>query len=152
MVKTSLFFRCLSFLSFGVMALVSSCTTAPKMDSSQILEDEVLEERICLNILSALDSGDLSKTRKLAETPMLVDATILPYYAANGQLRLDQKEAMVAMARNILDYMERNKSELKSRLNQTRSAVRGLQKTLTAPEDVRRLQVLSVYFAAEDEK
>ena len=36
--------------------------------------------------------------------------------------------------------------------NLTRPAVRGLQKTLTGPEEVRRLQELSDYFAAADKK
>jgi hypothetical protein len=48
--------------------------------------------------------------------------------------------------------MERHKSELKSRPNLTQPAVLGLQKTLTEPEEIRRLQELSDYFAAEDKK
>jgi hypothetical protein len=135
-----------------VLALLSSCATTPKEDFAQIVEDDVIDEKISLNILLALDSGDVARAREFAETPMLVDASTLPYYAANGHLRFGQKEAMIAMARKILDYMERNKSELKSRPNQTRPAVLGLQKILTGPQDVRRLQVLSDYFAAEDKK
>ena len=144
--------KLLSFTFIAAMALLSSCSTTPKEDSAQVVEDEVLEQRICLNILSALDSDDVPKARKFTETPMLADACTLPYYALKGHLRVGQKEAMITYARNILGYMEQHKSELKSRPNQTRPAVLGLQKTLTAPEDVRRLQVLSVYFAAEDEK
>jgi hypothetical protein len=48
--------------------------------------------------------------------------------------------------------VERHKDELKSRPNLSRPAVRGLQKTLTGPEEVRQLQELSDYFAAEDKK
>ena len=70
--------------------LLAGCRTTPKENSedfAQIGEDEVLEERITLNILSALDSGDIDKTRKYAELPMLIDASTLPYYATNGSLR-----------------------------------------------------------------
>jgi hypothetical protein len=59
---------------------------------------------------------------------------------------------MILRARQILDYVERHKDELKSRPNLSRPAVRGLQKTLTGPEEVRQLQELSDYFAAEDKK
>ena len=112
----------------------------------------MLDERITLNILSALDSGDIEKTRKYAELPMLTDASTLPYYAANGHLRFGLNEEMNLRARQVLDYMERHKDELKSRPNLTRPAVLGLQKTLTGPEEVRRLQELSDYFAAADKK
>jgi len=135
--------------------LLAGCSTTPKEDSedyAQIGEDEVLDERISLNILTAMDSGDIDKTRKYAETPMLIDASTLPYYAANAHLRFGLKEEMILRARQILDYMERHKSELKSRPNLTRPAVLGLQKTLTGPEEVRRLQELSDFFAAADKK
>jgi hypothetical protein len=132
--------------------LLAGCSTTPKEDSAQIGEDEVLDERITLNILSALDSGDIEKTRKYAELPMLTDASTLPYYAANGHLRFGLNEEMNLRARQVLDYMERHKDELKSRPNLTRPAVLGLQKTLTGPEEVRRLQELSDYFAAADKK
>jgi hypothetical protein len=132
--------------------LLAGCSTTPKEDYAQIGEDEVLDERISLNILSALDSGDIDKARKYAETPMLVDAETLPYYATNADLRFGLKEEMILRARQILDYMERHKSKLKSRPNLTRPAVLGLQKTLTGPEEVRQLQELSDYFAAEDKK
>jgi hypothetical protein len=135
--------------------LLAGCRTTPKENSedfAQIGEDEVLEERNTLNILSALDSGDIDKTRKYAELPMLIDASTLPYYATNGSLRFGLKEEMILRARQILDYVERHKDELKSRPNLSRPAVRGLQKTLTGPEEVRQLQELSDYFAAEDKK
>jgi hypothetical protein len=141
-----------ALITLFAVLLCAGCSTTPKEDYAQIGEDEVLDERISLNILSALDSGDIDKTRKYAETPMLIDASTLPYYAANAHLRFGLKEEMILRARQILDYMERHKSELKSRPNLTRPAVRGLQKTLTEPEEVRRLQELSDYFAAEDKK
>jgi hypothetical protein len=142
--------KLLSLALIGSTVVLSSCSTTPKEDCAQIVEDEVLDERISLNILSALDSGDLDKTRKLAETPMLIDAATLPDYIANGHLRPGQKEAAVTYARKVLDYIERHKSELEARPQIVRPAVRGLQKTLTESEDVRRLQELSDYFTAAD--
>jgi hypothetical protein len=138
-----------------VVFLCAGCSTTPKENSEdypQLVEDEVIDEKISLNILSSLDSGDIDKARKYAELPMLVSAETLPYYAANGHLRFGQKGAMIAMARKVLDYMEMHKNELRSRPNLTRPAVLGLQKTLTDPEEVRRLQELSDYFATEDKK
>jgi len=132
--------------------LLAGCSTTPKEDYAQIGEDEVLDERICLNILTAMDSGDIDKARKYAELPMLIDAGTLPYYATNSHLRFGLNEEMILRARQILDYMERHKDELKSRPNLTRGAVLGLQKTLKDPEDVRRLRELSDYFAAADKR
>lgn len=143
----------LALLRFAVVVLIAlTATGCRSTDSAQTVEDMVLNERIYLNILAALDSDDPAKARKLAETPMLVDASTLPYYAANGHLRPGQKEAMITYARKILDYMEQHRSELKSRPHQIRPAVLGLQKTLTGPEDVRRLEELSDYFAGADNK
>jgi hypothetical protein len=121
------------------------------LDPAQIVEDSVLEQHVCLNILSALDSGDIEMARKFAETPMLVDASTLPYYATRSHLVPGQKKDMIKRARQVLDYMERHKNELKSR-SQTRPALLGLRETLTDPDEVRRLQALSDYCAAGDKK
>jgi hypothetical protein len=142
-------------------ALLFGCSRTPKeeadislagvQDPAQIVEDSRLMQDVCLNILSALDSGDIEKARKFAETPMLVDASTLPYYAARSQLIPAQKKELIKTARKVLDYMEQHKQELKGR-NRTRPALLGLQEILTDPDEVRRLQALSDYCAAEDKR
>jgi hypothetical protein len=69
--------------------LLAGCRTTPKENSedfAQIGEDEVLEERITLNILSALDSGDIDKTRKYAELPIdFMGYCVLGYFGVKKQ-------------------------------------------------------------------
>jgi hypothetical protein len=100
--------------------------------------------------LTNLDSGDITKARRVAEIPVFVDSVFLPYYAAKGNPTPEQKQQMVALARQVLNYMQRHKTEWDPRLPTVRAAVNGLQKILTGPEDVRRVQKLSDYFAAAE--
>ena len=51
-----------------------------------------------------------------------------------------------------MDYMLAHREEFDPRLPSVRMGVRGLQKILTQPEDVRRLTELSDYLAGVEKK
>ena len=102
--------------------------------------------------LHALDSGDIAKTRQVGFTPVCVDLSSLPDFASKGHPSAEQKQQMVALAREALDYMLRHKEEFDPRLISVSGAVRGLRKILTEPQDVRRLQELSDYFAQREKQ
>ena len=150
--------KSLSILSVGLaMVFLSGCCTSCKENEQQMIEQQAFEADLSeatlfMKTLTTLDSGDIAKTRNVAEIPLFVDLDVLPYFAARGHPAIEQKQEMVALARQVLDYMLRHRSEWDPRLPSVQAAVRGLQKILTEPEDVRRLQELSDYFVAAEKK
>jgi hypothetical protein len=144
--------KILSVLLIGALVFLLGCSRTPKENDQQAFESDLSEATLFMVTLTNLDSGDIAKARRLAEIPVFMDLDSLPNFAAKGNPTPEQKQKMVALARQALDYMQRHESEWDPRLPTVRAAVRGLQKILTEPEDVRRLQELSDYFAAAERK
>jgi hypothetical protein len=140
--------KILPVLLVGASVILSGCCTTPEENEQQAFESELSEATLFMQTLTALDSGDIAKTRKIAEIPVFVDIVGLPSFAAKGHPTPEQKQELVALARHVLDYLQRHRSELDPRLPTIGAAMGGLQKILTEPEDIRRLQELSDYFAA----
>jgi hypothetical protein len=104
-----------SILLIGALVVLSSCSTAPRENDQQAFEANVSEATLFMATLNTLDSGDIAKTRAAAEIPVLVDSASLPYFAAKGHPTPEQKQEMVALARQIRDYMLRHRSDFDPR-------------------------------------
>ncbi|MGA3284153.1 MAG: hypothetical protein ABSD57_06820 [Verrucomicrobiota bacterium] len=129
----------------AIMVLLSGCSTVLKENDQQAFESDLSEASCCLKTLRTLDSGDIAKTRQVAMVPVFVDLASLPEYAAKSHPTPEQRQQLVALAREALDYMLAHRREFNPLL--LRNGVGGLQKILTQPEDVRRLKELSDYIA-----
>ncbi len=105
-----------------------------------------------MTTLRTLDTGDISKTRRVAMTSLHVTLSFLPTYAARAHPTAEQKQEEVALARGVLEYMLVHREECDPRLPSVRMGLRGLQKLLTQPDDVRRLTELSDYLAGVEKK
>lgn len=136
-----------------VVFLCAGCSTTHQENYQQRFDDELEETTLSMRVLTAMDLGDVTKARKVAEAGILLNSTTLPYYAAKSNLGPGQKQKLIVEAKQILDYMEKHKDELSdTRRSFVRGSIHGLQRVLTEPEDVRRLQELSDYFAAAEKK
>ena len=135
-----------------LVVLLPSCSTMPNENDQQAFEADLSELTLFLKTLHALDSGDVARARRIASVPVLVDSSSLPSHAAAGHPTPEQRQELVAVARDALDYMLRHKDEWYSRMPSVRMAMRGLQKILTEPEDVCRLKELSDYLTELEKK
>jgi hypothetical protein len=133
-------------LFFGITVLLSSCTTSPKENEQQAFESDLSEVTLFMTTLTNLDSGNIVKARKVAEIPVFVDLVSLPYFAEKGHPTVEQKQEMVSLARQVLDYMSQHRDEWNPELPTIQAALRGIRKILTEPDDVHKLQELSDYF------
>ena len=136
----------------ALLLCVSGCTTSPRENDHKAFDADVRESCVLLQTLQMLDSGDIQKTRQVAMLPLLVDLSSLPDYAAKTRPSAQQQEALVSMAREALDYLFVHREEFDPRWPSVRMGVRGLQKTLTKPEDARRLAELLEYFAGVEKR
>jgi hypothetical protein len=138
-----------SALSLFLGVLVAGCGTESKENHQQSYEATLSEGRMMMSTLQALDTGDIRKTRKIGMISLQSAVTFLPIFAAKAQPTPEQKQEERALAREILDYMVAHQEEL---LPSAQPAVRGLQRILTQPEEVRRLTELSNYLAEVKKK
>ena len=129
--------------------LLTACSTTPQQNDQQAFESELSEAGLFLKTLHTLDSGDVAKTRQIAIIPICVDMSSLPRYAARSDLTAEQKQELVSVARGTLDYLLAHRQEFDGRLPSVQMCVRGLQKILSEPEDVRLLTELSDYFGRQ---
>ena len=134
------------------MLLLSGCSTAPKENYQQAYEANLADGRVLMTTLRALDTGDIRKTRQIGMTGLHVTLSFLPTFAAQANPTPEQKQEELALARDVLDYMLAHREELDPRLPTVRMGVRGLQKILAEPEDVRRLTELSGYLVSVEKK
>jgi hypothetical protein len=140
----------LLILFAGSMVLLSGCSTTPRENDQQAFESSLAEAQVFMMTLQALDSGDIEKARHVGFVPVYVDILSLPDFASRGHPTVEQKQQMVEVARQALDYMLKHKEEFGPEYMS--NMVRGLRKILTEPEDVRRLQELSDYCAEREKK
>jgi len=98
-----------------------------------------------MTTLQALDTGDTTKARKVAMTGLQMTLDELSDLDAHSYPTLEQKQDEVRLAREILDYMLAHRDDFDPRLPSVQAGMRGLQKTLTEPDDVQRLTELSDY-------
>ncbi len=142
-----------SLILFAILAaFLPGCGTTPSENDQQAFESSLSEAQLFMMTLHTLDSGDIAKTRQVAFTPVCVDLSSLPYFASRGHPTHEQRQQMVALAGESLDYMIRHKDEFDPRLLSVSGAIRGLRQILTEPEDVRRLDELSDYFTGREKK
>ena len=134
----------------AMLALLSGCTTAPEENYQQAFKSDLSETSCSLKTLHTLDSGDISKTRQEAMIPVFVDLASLPDDAANSHPTSEQRQQMVALAKEALDYMLAHRQEFHPRL--LHMDMLALQKILTQPDDVRQLTELADYIAAAEKK
>jgi hypothetical protein len=134
----------------AMLALLSGCTTAPQENYQQAFESDLSETSCSLKTLHTLDSGDISKTRQEVMIPVIVDLASLPDDAARSHPTSEQRQRMVALAREALDYMLAHRQEFHPRLLSMDMVA--LQKILTQPDDVRQLTELADYIAATKKK
>ena len=130
--------------------MLSGCSMTPRENDQQAFESDLSEVFCSLKTLQTLDSGDIAKTRQMAMVPVFVDLASLPEYAAKSHPTPEQRQQLVALAREALDYMLAHRQEFNPRL--LRMDLVGLQKILTQPEDVHRLTELSDYIADAEKK
>ena len=142
--------KSMSTLFAGAIAVVAiGCASTPKENDQQAFEADLSETTLFMKTLTNMDSGDIAKARRIAEIPVFVDISSLQYFATNGHATPEQKQEMVVLARQVLDYMFLHRSELEPKLPSVQMAMRGLQEIFTEPKDMRRLQELADYFADE---
>ena len=141
--------KCSLILFASLMVFLSGCSRTPTENDQQAFESSLNEAQVFMMTLRTLDSGDVAKTRQVGFTPVCVDLSSLPYFASKGHLTTEQRQQMVAVAREALDYMLAHRQEFDGRLPSIQACVRGLRKILTEPEDVRRLDELSDYFGRQ---
>jgi hypothetical protein len=119
----------------------------PKENYQQTFEADLTEAKCFLMTLRTLDSGDISKTRNIGILPILVDLSSLPSYAAKTHPSPEQKQEMVLIARDALDYMLQHRDEWDPRLPSVRMGIAGLGEILSDPADVQRLAELTNHLA-----
>jgi hypothetical protein len=137
-------------LIVGAMVFLSACSMPPKENDQQAFEADLSEASLFLKTLHTLDTGDVAKTRQIAMIPVFVDISSLPAYAAKSHPTPEQRQELVALARDTLDYLLAHRQEFDTQLPSVQMCVRGLRKILTEPEDAPRLQELSEYLAGRE--
>jgi len=135
-----------------LLVLVSGCKTGPKDNYKQAYAADITDGKVLMATLRTLDTGDIRRTRQIAITSVHVTMSSLPDLAAKANATPEQKKEELALARDVLDYMIAHREDFNPRLPSVRMGVRGLQKILTQPEDVRRLTELSDYLAGVEKK
>jgi hypothetical protein len=138
------------FLSAGLaMIFLSSCSKTPEANYQQAIESDIVETDVFLKTLTALDSGDIAKARKVAIVPVLLNLGFAQYYFTKGLASPtpEQKQEWTKVASEILDYMLKHQDEWDSQRLDVQNGMRGLRYFLTKPEDVRRLNELSGHLA-----
>jgi len=136
----------------GAIIFLPGCSTTPRQNDQQAFESDLSEARIFLKTLQTLDSGDVAKTRQVALIPVCVDMASLPTYAAKIDLTAEQKLELTSVAKGTLDYLLAHRQEFDGRLPSIQACVRGMQRILNEPDDVRRLQELSGYYAEREKQ
>jgi hypothetical protein len=137
----------ISHIAFlGASVFLAACNTAPRQNDQQAFDGEFSEARLFLMALQSLDSGDVAKTRQIALFPVCEDIASMSSDGAKDGLTPGQKQKLVSLARGALDYLLAHRQQVDGRLASVQRCVRGLEKILTDPDDVRRLAELSDYF------
>lgn len=139
-------------LFVGATVFLSACSTTPKENDQQAFESELSEATLSLKVLHTLDSGDVAMTRRVAMIPVCVDISSLPYFASKGHPTPEQSQELVTLARDTVGYLSMHRQEFDGRLPSVQACLRGLRKILTEPDDIRRLQELTDYFAEAEKK
>jgi hypothetical protein len=139
----------LPILLIGMSILLSACKSSPTVNYQQIYEQSLADGQVTMMTLHALDTGDIRKTRQVAITSLHVTLSWLPELAFQAKPTEEQKREEIVLAQDVLDYMLQHKDEFDPRLPSVRVGVRGLQKILIEPDDVRRCKELSDYLAVK---
>ena len=107
-----------------------------------------------MKTLNALDSGDVTKARKIAITPVFLNLGSAQYYYTRSLASptSDQKEQWTKLASETLDYMLKHKDDWDSKRLDVQGGIRGLRYFLTKPEDVRQLDELSEHLAEKEKR
>jgi hypothetical protein len=137
-------------LFVGATVFLSACSTTPKENDQQAFEADLTEATLFLKTLYTLDSGDIAKTRNVAMIPVSLDIWSLPAYKSHPTL--EQRQELVALARDTMGYLSTHRQEFDGRLPSIQMCLRGLRNILTEPDDVHRLQELSDYFSEAEKK
>jgi|GEM_PF-2744625 len=107
-----------------------------------------------LAALHSLDSTNVVQARKILLLPVFLDldfwASADDYAKANATE--EQKTELLSLAHKTLDYLLKHKEEIDPRFPDVKAGVRGLEKILTQPEDIRKLQGLADYFLQVEKK
>jgi hypothetical protein len=130
-----------------LIVLLTGCSSGPKENYQQAYEQYLADGAVTMTTLRVLDTGDIQKTRRVAITSLHVTLDALADLAGQAHPTAEQKDETVKLAREVLDYMLVHREDHDPRLPSVRMGVRGLQKLLTQPDDVRRLTELSDYLA-----
>jgi len=136
------------FAGLAVVLVSGSCSTEKAVDQ-QGYASSLVEADINVKILAALDSGDVSKARKMAVLPIFLDLDYLQFCTTRGIVSPtpEQTRESVKLARETLDYMLHHRDDWDSRRLDVQAGIRGIQKILTEPEDVTKLKELSDFLA-----
>ena len=94
------------FAGFAVI-LLSSCSKTPDANYQQAIESNLVETDAFMHTLSALDSGDVTKARKVAIMPVFLNLDSARFYITKGLASptSEQKEQWTKLASETLDYM-----------------------------------------------
>jgi len=139
----------LPILLIGMSILLSACKSSPTANYQQIYEQSLADGQVTMMTLHALDTGDIRKTRQVAITSLHATLSWLPELAFQAKPTEEQKREEIVLAQDVLDYMLQHKDEFDPRLPSVRVGMRGLQKILIEPDDVRRCKELSDYLAVK---
>lgn len=139
-------------ISILFLVVLAGCSTAPKEDYQQAYEMDLVDGKVMLTTLRALDAGDVQKARRIGITDLHITLSALADYGVRAHPTAEQQQEAVTLARGVLDYMLAHREEIDPRLPSVRIGIRGLQQILTQPEDVRRLTELSHYLAGIEQR
>ena len=145
-----MFMKFLTIMFAGVMVFLSACSTQPNYQ--QAYEQELTDGSVTMTTLRALDTGDISKTRRVAMGSLHMTLHALVNSESRARPTPEQKQDEIKLAREVLNYMLMHREDYDPRLPSVRFGVRSLQKILTETEDVRRLTELSDYLAGVEKK
>jgi hypothetical protein len=132
-----------------IAGFLSGCSTTPKENYQQAIDSDLGQATTAMLTLKTLDSGDVAKARRMAMVPVFLNLDGTRYYTVKGMTRLTpaQKKEWTKLARQVLDYVCAHRDEWDPRLLDFQAGMRGLRYFLTQPDEVQRLDDLSVYLA-----
>ena len=138
-----------SILLFGAMVLLSSCRTQPqpKVDYQQPYYSYIGDGQATLDILHALDKGDIDKVRYAEMMRLLVGLDALASMDEHSQSDPSLKQDEVELASDALGFMLAHRDAFDPRLPNVQAGLRAMQEILTRPDDVRRLKELTDHYS-----